>query len=217
MPVSMMMPMVGSSPNVSGRSSVMPATGPSPGSTPTTAPHKQPRKQYSTPFQERATANPPIRCSKPAISPGANRQLDPQQQMKEPPAGCQAEYRRGDCAQERNSANQHEDRGRKQCERDVGAETLENERYSEQGCDSHEDIAMPQLDGLVFAGAAAIDADESSAKNYKSAQEQWNDPRPRRCNPANIERERLPSKECASSRQQTSDEHSTDTIAEYAR
>src|SRR5438477_10363303 len=67
MPVSMMMPMVGSRPNVSGSSSVMPASGPSPGRTPTTVPHKQPMKQYSRPFQDKATEKPRTSCSKPDI------------------------------------------------------------------------------------------------------------------------------------------------------
>src|SRR5438270_13700698 len=67
MPVSMMMPMVGSSPNVSGSSSVMPASGPSPGRTPTTVPHRQPMKQYSRPFQDKATEKPRTSCSKPVI------------------------------------------------------------------------------------------------------------------------------------------------------
>src|SRR5215813_10594888 len=67
MPVSMMMPMVGSRPKVSGSSSVMPASGPSPGSTPTTVPHRQPMKQYSRPFQDKATEKPRTSCSKPVI------------------------------------------------------------------------------------------------------------------------------------------------------
>src|SRR3954454_15540285 len=67
MPVSMMMPMVGSRPNVSGSSSVMPASGPSPGSTPTTVPHRQPIKQYRSPFQDKATEKPRTSCSKPVI------------------------------------------------------------------------------------------------------------------------------------------------------
>src|SRR5215470_1556864 len=67
MPVSMMMPMVGSRPKVSGSSSVMPASGPSPGSTPTTVPHRQPMKQYSRPFQDKAIEKPRTSCSKPVI------------------------------------------------------------------------------------------------------------------------------------------------------
>jgi len=46
MPVSMMMPIDGSRPKVSGSSSVMPASGPSPGSTPTMVPHSRTMSGY---------------------------------------------------------------------------------------------------------------------------------------------------------------------------
>src|SRR6266478_4311219 len=68
MPVSMMMPIAGSSPKVSGNSSVIPASGPSPGNTPTMVPQKHPMKQYNSPFQDSAIANPPSSWSKPVIA-----------------------------------------------------------------------------------------------------------------------------------------------------
>src|SRR5882762_3863436 len=99
MPVSMMMPVVGSRPKVSGSSSVMPASGPSPGSTPTMVPHRQPMKQYSSPFQDSATAKPPTSWSKPVMavfrSKRTEGKLEAQQHLEEVPA-----RRHGDTSRE---------------------------------------------------------------------------------------------------------------------
>src|ERR1700682_3988967 len=128
MPVSMMMPMVGSSPNVSGSSSVMPASGPSPGSTPTTVPHKQPRKQYNRPFQESATAKPPTSWSNPVISPRSGRKLHSQQYLKEIPAARHAQACRGDRKGQPNASDQNEERNPEQPEREQATERLEDQR-----------------------------------------------------------------------------------------
>src|SRR4029077_132552 len=63
MPASMMIALVASRPNVTGRRMLMPASGPMPGSMPTRVPTTQPRNAYSSTSGRNATENPSIRLS----------------------------------------------------------------------------------------------------------------------------------------------------------
>src|SRR6516225_11361306 len=163
MPVSMMIPIVGSSPKVSGSSSVMPASGPRPGRTPTTVPHRQPMKQYASPFQESATANPPMSWSNPLISPLPGGKLDTEQHFKEIPAREDARAGGDDCQRRGNATDQDEHRSAEQPEREVSAERLEYDRHHQQSRDGDEHIAMAELHHPGLARLPAIKRDQSGA------------------------------------------------------
>src|SRR5205085_11650273 len=116
-------------------------------------------------------AKPPRSWSNPVISPGPGRKLNPQQHLKETPTRDQSEYRRCNCEQRRNSADQDEARSSEQSERDVRAETLENDRHCEQSRNADQNVVMTELHRLAFGRAPAINADEGSARHYKGAEQ----------------------------------------------
>src|SRR5215475_1456594 len=124
MPVSMIMPIAGSSPKVSGNSSVIPASGPSPGSTPTMVPQKHPMKQYRSPFHDSAIANPPSSWSKPVIAPTRSkrpdRKLQAKRHLEEIPARGHSDRRRQDRDHERTPGDEHKERSSEQSERRIG-------------------------------------------------------------------------------------------------
>src|SRR5262249_54369396 len=64
MPASMTIALVASSPNVTGRRMLMPASGPMPGSTPTSVPTRQPRNAYHSTSGRNATEKPSSRLSR---------------------------------------------------------------------------------------------------------------------------------------------------------
>src|SRR5215207_1776472 len=63
MPASMMIALVASRPNVTGKRMLMPARGPMPGSIPTSVPTTQPRNAYSRTSGRNATEKPSSRLS----------------------------------------------------------------------------------------------------------------------------------------------------------
>src|ERR1700690_2219410 len=141
MPVSMMMPIAGSRPKVSGSSSVMPASGPSPGSTPTMVPHRKPMKQYNSPFQDSATAKPPTSWSKPIIvAPRSKRpegKLEAQQNLEKVPAGRHGDASREHRERHRHPRDDHQQHRPEQPEREIGAERLEQRRHRDH-CSEHD-------------------------------------------------------------------------------
>src|SRR5215813_11806205 len=163
MPVSMMMPMVGSRPNVSGSSSVMPASGPSPGRTPTTVPHRQPMKQYRRPFQDKATEKPRTSCSKPVIeepSERPDREPDAEQLAEQIPARCHADSRRYYGEQQRDAGDEHQQHSTHEAERDVGANELKQNRNRQQGREGDQHLNVAELERLVPGGGTpALDRD----------------------------------------------------------
>src|ERR1043165_1855803 len=64
MPASITTARVASRPKVTGRSRLMPASGPTPGSTPTSVPTAQPTKPYQSTLGESATEKPTMRLWK---------------------------------------------------------------------------------------------------------------------------------------------------------
>src|SRR3990170_4014489 len=89
MPASSTMALVGSSPKVTGRSRLIPASGPTPGSTPTSVPMRQPANAYSSTPGVSATEKPRYRFWKVSsmrgvLQPeGAARQRHAQQRIEE--------------------------------------------------------------------------------------------------------------------------------------
>src|SRR5215831_7548152 len=148
MPVSMMMPMAGSSPKVSGSSSVIPASGPSPGNTPTMVPHRQPMKQYKSPFHDSAIANPPSNWSRPVIAPTRSKRPDrkpqPKQNLEEIPARRHADGCRHAGEQQRAAGDEHEKRRPEQSQRHIGAERLEQGRHCQHRSEHDQHVAVPE-------------------------------------------------------------------------
>src|SRR6266849_3982969 len=206
----MMMPIAGSSPKVSGKSSVIPASGPSPGNTPTIVPQKHPMKQYSSPFQDSAIANPPSSWSKPVIAPTRSkrpgRKLQPERHLEEIPARRHGNDRREAREQKRNAGDEHKKHRPEQPQRHIGAKRFEQQRHCQQSGQHNQHLASPEFECFLGRRLKPIpNADHDGKHKHQYAQDQRKESGTRQSKIPEIDQRGLPRKEQASERERCGD------------
>src|SRR5882672_10141389 len=202
MPVSMMMPIAGSSPKVSGNSSVIPASGPSPGNTPTMVPQKHPMKQYNSPFHDSATANPPSSWSKPVIAPTRSkrpgRKLQPERNLEEIPASRHADCGREARDNKRTPGDEHKKHCPEQSQRHIGAKRFEQQRHCQESGQHNQHVAMPEFNRFLVSRVKPIsNADHDGKHKHQYAKDQRKESGTRQRKISEIDQRGLPREEQA--------------------